>query len=57
MVIGDCDEDGIPDMQVKFNRGELLEMLIPGYVMTLKITGYLSNGLRFEGVDTVRVIG
>ncbi|MFQ6060476.1 MAG: PQQ-binding-like beta-propeller repeat protein [Thermoplasmata archaeon] len=55
--IGDSDRDGVPDLTVKFSRGELLEMLVPGYVVDLKITGYLSDGKRFEGIDTARVIG
>ena len=55
--IGDREGDGIPDLTVKFDRRELAEMLTPGYIMQLKVTGYLTNGMRFEGVDTVRVIG
>ncbi|UCD92146.1 MAG: PQQ-binding-like beta-propeller repeat protein, partial [Methanobacteriota archaeon] len=55
--IGDGDGDGIPDLSIKFDRRELVEMLTPGYLLQLKVTGYLSNGMRFEGLDTVRVIG
>lgn len=55
--IGDRDEDGIPDLTVRFNRMELAEILTPGYIVQLKVTGYLTNGMRFEGTDTIRVVG
>jgi hypothetical protein len=59
--IGDHDDDGIPDLMVKFNRTELTSHIYHvlgityGNVM-LRITGNLTDGTPFEGSDTIRVI-
>ena len=55
-VVGDRDEDGIPDMTVKFNRQELIELpLLPGD-RSITVGFELNNGTRFEGSDIIRVI-
>ena len=53
--IGDYDNDGIPDLMVKFSRQDLIEILSVGQA-TLTITGEV-NGTSFEGSDTIRAIG
>jgi len=54
-VIGDYDEDGIPDLMVKFNKQDLIAILSSGEAI-ITITGDV-NGISFEGSDTIRVIG
>src|SRR4030042_2583838 len=53
--IGDYDEDGIPDLMVKFSRQEVAKMLEPG-VQMIHLTGQLSDGALFAGKDKVRVL-
>lgn len=53
--IGDYDDDGSPDLMVKFNRRDLIAILSGGEA-TLTITGEV-NGIPFEGSDTIRVLG
>jgi len=52
--IGDYDEDGIPDLMVKFSRKEVVPLLSVGE-NTLTITGEV-NGEVFEGSDTITAI-
>jgi len=52
--IGDCDEDGILDLMVKFDRQAVIALLSAGEA-TLAITGEV-DGTPFEGRDTIRVI-
>ncbi len=40
----------------KFRRQELQEILEPGEDVELTITGQLTDGTRFEGTDTIRII-
>lgn len=55
-AIGDYDSDGLPDIMVKFDRGDLEDMLSPG-ILNLKVSGQLTNGSSFEGYsDSIRVI-
>lgn len=54
--IGDYDNDGIPDLMVKFDRSDVEDMLTPSESVTLKITGSLKTGEGFEGGDDFRVI-
>ncbi len=49
--IRDYDEDGIPDLMVKFSRKEVVPLLSVGE-NTLTITGEV-NGEAFEGSDTI----
>ncbi len=51
--VGDYDEDGIPDLMVKFDRQALQATLLPGLT---EITLYgAADGEFFQGVDTVLV--
>jgi hypothetical protein len=52
--IGDYDNDGIPDLMVKFNRSAVRALLSVGNV-EVTVTGEV-NGIRFEGRDNIRVI-
>jgi hypothetical protein len=54
--IGDHDDDGIPEIMVKFDRAELEDILVPGEY-NLKVTGHLTDDTIFEGVsDLIRII-
>lgn len=53
--VGDHDNDGIPDLMVKFDRSEV-EDILSEREMTLTLTGLLSNGTVFEGSDIIMVI-
>jgi hypothetical protein len=58
--IGDHNNNGIPDLMVKFDRQDLidiLEMMIePPADVELTVGGELSDGPLFEGSDVIRVI-
>jgi predicted ribosomally synthesized peptide with SipW-like signal peptide len=56
--VGDHDEDGMPDLMVKFDRPVVIA-LIGGRSgeVTFRVTGQLSSGEGFEGFDVVRVLG
>jgi hypothetical protein len=54
-VVGDHDQDGIPDLSVKFSRAELDPLLSPGLTV-LALTGTLATGQTIQGSDQVRVI-
>ncbi len=53
--IGDYDEDGVPDLMVKFDRQELQDHLFLG-LQTLTVSGSLTDTDTFTGTDTVKVI-
>ena len=48
-------EAGNSTFIVKFNRQDLVDVT-PGDEVTLKVTGQLNDGTRFQGSDTTRVI-
>jgi hypothetical protein len=65
-LIGDYDNDTIPDLMIKFNRAALLEFILKnvelelrrGYLyaeVTLTITGKVAK-VPFEGSDKIKVI-
>ena len=55
--VGDYDNDGVPDRMVKFNRQAVIAALAgrTGDIM-LTLSGKLSDGTEFNGVDTINVI-
>ena len=52
--IGDYDQDGIPDLMVKFKRRRLIPLVKVG-IRTVTITGLLTNGTEFSGSDRIKV--
>ena len=53
--IGDNDNDGIPDLMVKFKRADVINILPNGDNVQILVTGIVGT-TTFEGVDTIRVI-
>ena len=53
--IGDYDNDGLPDLMVKFSRAAVKSLLTPGNQVEVTITGEVA-GIAFKGSDTIRVI-
>ncbi|MGH7726906.1 MAG: PQQ-dependent sugar dehydrogenase [Candidatus Eiseniibacteriota bacterium] len=57
VVVGDQDNDGIPDLKVYFSRSAL-ELALPlGENVEVKVTGLLGDAAGLEGNDTVRIRG
>jgi hypothetical protein len=54
--IGDCDDDGIAELMVKFDRSAVQEILEAGDEVEITVTGELDVDTKFEGSDTIRVI-
>ena len=65
--IGDYDDNGIPDLMVKFDRAEVVQYILNSadvdelledkfLTTTLIITGTLDDGTLFQGSDTIKVI-
>jgi PKD repeat protein len=55
--IGDYDNDGIPDLMVKFDRSKIQAILTPEEEVTLTLVGELvHDDIDFKGFDTIRVI-
>jgi len=66
-AIGDYDEDGIPDLMVKFGRAEVIDYIMANVNMTelfeekfmtvtLTITGKLDDGTPIQGNTKIRII-
>ena len=66
-LIGDYNNDGIPDLMVKFNGTEVIAYVLANVNMTqlseersmtitLTINGHLNGETLFKGCDTVRII-
>lgn len=53
--IGDHDEDGIPDLMIKFDRKAVQSILKTGEAVKIKIAGRLIDGRLFEGTDVISV--
>jgi len=54
--IGDCDDDGIVELMVKFDRSAVQEILEAGDEVEVTVTGELNDDTKFEGSDAIRVI-
>ncbi|MFC1864997.1 thrombospondin type 3 repeat-containing protein [Chloroflexota bacterium] len=69
--LGDHDGDGITELMVKFNREELIGVLVDAKLsiwqdiarrfgwkvnLDITVTGYLGDGRHFTGEDTIKVI-
>ena len=54
-AVGDYDKDGIPDLMVKFNRNDVINILPNGDNIPVHVTGTVGS-TTFEGVDRIRVI-
>ena len=62
-AVGDYDEDGVPDLMVKFNRQAVIDLVLKNYqfsdmfgTITLTVTGKLYDGTLIQGSDTIRII-
>jgi hypothetical protein len=60
-AIGDYDDDGIPDLMVKFNRTALTSYIYHALEIkygnvTLTLSGNLIDGTPFKGSDTIKII-
>ena len=53
--IGDCDDDGIAELMVKFDISAVQEILEAGDEVEITVTGELNDDTTFEGSDTIRV--
>lgn len=53
--VADNDNDGIPDLMVKFDRQTVCDILAPADEVEITIEGN-SDGFGFVGTDTIRVI-
>jgi hypothetical protein len=65
--VGDYDEDGIPDLMVKFDRTQVISYILASVNLaqlveqkfmttTLTISGKLNDGTLLQGTDTIRII-
>jgi hypothetical protein len=58
-VVGDYDDDDVPDLMVKFSRAAVIEYLLGQNIayrkVTLTATGELYDDTSFEGSDMIRV--
>ena len=58
-VIGNYDNDAIPDLMVRFNRTAVAELILSEGLMTgnvtLTVTGNLADGNSFQGSDVIIV--
>jgi len=66
-VIGDYDDDAIPDLMVKFDRAKVINYILDNIddaqllgekfmTITLTITGKLKDGTQFQGSDNIKII-
>lgn len=53
--IGDYDDDGRPDLMVKFDRSEVIALLSSSEDVPVTVTGYVGDD-QFSGTDFIRVI-
>ncbi len=55
--IDDYDNDGTADLMIKFNREATQKIIELGEKVKITVSGEFIDGLQFEGIDTIRVIG
>jgi len=63
-VIGDYDEDGIPDLMFKFDRAKVIKLISDAISssnnkfmeVALTLTGQFFDGTYFQGNDTIRIV-
>jgi hypothetical protein len=53
--VDDYDGDGIPELMVKFDRSDVQDACSPGRT-TITVTGEFTDGMVFQGYDTITVI-
>jgi parallel beta-helix repeat protein len=53
--VGDYDDDGIPDLMVKFDMSAVQAAVDAGESVEIVVTGEV-DGIGFQGTDTIRVI-
>ena len=67
LTIGDYDNDGIPDLQIMFDRAPIIRYIMHSanftqaleqgsVTATLTVTGWLNDGTAFRGTDTIKTI-
>ncbi len=63
VTIGDYNNDGVPDLMVKFDRQAVANLILQNYefngkfgTVTLTLTGKLKDGTPFQGSTTITVI-
>ncbi len=57
VIVGDEDNDGIPDLKVYFSRSALQLILPVGDQVPVRVTGVIGGTHAFVGFDSVRVKG
>lgn len=53
--IGDFNGDGLLEYQIKFNRTDLLKILETGNRIEVNVSGELTSGKKFKGIDYITV--
>jgi large repetitive protein len=54
-AVGDNNNNGVPDLMVKFKRQDVVNLLSDGEQVPVHVTGKVGN-TSFDGVDVIRVI-
>ena len=55
-AIGDYNNNGMPDLMVKFDRQAVQNILTTGDEISISVSGNLKNGKFFAGQDLIKVI-
>jgi hypothetical protein len=53
--IGDNNDNGIPDLMIKFDRTSVIDIIEPSQFADLTITGELLDGITFKGVGSIEL--
>ncbi len=54
--VGDVNNDGVPDLMIKFGRAAVQDIVSVDDSFSLTLTGSLFDGTPFEATDRIRVI-